>query len=320
MVAGFVQNLADQLAPLRSELLRPFQRERLCVVLADDRLDVLVVRREDPQLRLLAWLEAPLPPGISCDGAPELGDALGDLLGDLLLQGNLPRVPGGAAVVSAAQAPVRTLLLPPDLEASADPDALRDWLRQHQDRLPPLQDQEIALEPLPLSDGWSFACLPRPALDRWLLMFAAAGLELHGLEPELCACRRALVGPLDPPRGGLLELRPQTGTSRLLLWNDGAPLLDAVIDSTDAQDVASWLQSLAVALQRRDGGWATVVLWWLVHDAEGVTVLPMAPAGWSLRPAEPLAHPAVVVAADFEVPAPERLLRPLGLALRELVP
>lgn len=197
-----MQNLADQLAPLRSELLRPFQRERLCVVLADDRLDVLVVRQEDPQLRLLAWLEAPLPPGISRDGAPELGDALGDLLGDLLLQGNLPLVPGGAAVVSAAQAPVRTLLLPPDLEASADPDALRDWLRQHQDRLPPLQDQEIALEPLPLADGWAFACLPRPVLDRWLLMFAAAGLELHGLEPELCACRRALVGPLDPPAAG----------------------------------------------------------------------------------------------------------------------
>lgn len=315
-----MQNLADRLAPLLAELRRPLQRERLSVVLADDRLEVLVVRREDPRLQLLTWLEAPLPPGISRDGGPELSDALGDLLGDLLLQGDLPTVPGGGAVLSAAQAPVRTLLLPPDLTADADPEALHDWLRQQQDRLLPLQDQEIALEPLPIADGWAFACLPRPALDRWLTMFAAAGLELHGLEPELFACRRALVGPLDPPRGGLLELRPQSGNSRLLLWNDEAPLLDAVVDSTDAQEVAAWLQSLALALQRRDGGWATAVLHWLVHDAEGVTVLPVAPAGWSWRPADPVAHPAVEVAAGFEPPPPDRLLRPLGLALRELVP
>jgi hypothetical protein len=320
LVAGVVQNLADRLAPLLSELRRPLQRERLSVVLADDRLEVLVVRHEHQRLRLLAWLEAPLPPGISRDGGPELGDALGDLLGDLLLQGDLPLVPGGAVVVSAAQAPVRTLLLPPDLQAGTDAEDLRDWLRSHQDRLPPLQDQEIALEPLPLVDGWALACLPRPALDRWLLMFAAAGLELHGLEPELFACRRALVGPLDPPRGGLLELRPQTGSGRLQLWNDGAPLLDSVVDGRDAQELASWLRSLAEALQRRDGGWATAVLWWLVHDAEGVTVLPLAPAGWSLRPADPLAHPAVVVAAGFEAPTPDRLVRPLGLSLRGLMP
>jgi hypothetical protein len=320
LVAGFVQNLADSLAPLRSELLRPLQRARLSVVLTDDRLEVLVVRREDPRLRLLAWLEAPLPPGISREGGPELGEALGDLLGDLLLQGDLPPVPGGAAVLAAAAAPVRTLLLPPDLQAASDPEALRDWLRLQQDQLPPLTDHEIAVEPLPLPDGWAFACLPRPALDRWLLMFAGAGLELHGLEPEQCAAQRALVGPLDPPRGGLLELRPQTGSSRLMLWNDAAPLVDAVIDSADAEALTTWLGQLATALQRRDPGWATAVLWWLVHDADGVTVLPPAPPGWDLRPADPLVHPAVVVDGAFETPAPERLLRPLGLALRELVP
>lgn len=315
-----MQNLADRMAPLRNELVRPFQRERFSLVLADDRLEVLLVRREDPRLRLLAWLEAPLPPGISRDGSPELGDALGDLLGDLLLQAGLPAVPGGSAVLSAAVAPVRTLLLPSDLQAAADPEALGDWLRLQPDGLPPLADHEIALAPLPLPDGWAFACLPRPTIDRWLLMFAGAGLELHGLEPELCAARRALVTPFDPPRGGLLELRPRLGSSRLLLWNDEAPLVDAVVDGVDAEALTPWLEQLAVALQRRDPGWATAGLGWLVHDADGVTVLPRAPRGWVLRPADPLAHPAVVVDDAFEAPAPERLLRPLGLALRELVP
>ena len=315
-----MQNLADRLAPLRNELLRPLRRERLSLVLHDDCLEVLVVRREDPRLRLLAWLEAPLPPGISREGGPELADALGDLLGDLLLQGDLPAVPGGGAVLSAAAAPVRTLLLPPDLQATADPEVLRDGLRLRQDLLPPLADHEIVLEPLPLPDAWAFASLPQPALDRWLLMFAGAGLELHGLEPELWAARRALVSPLDPPRGGLLELRPQRGGTRLMLWNDEAPLVDAEVAGVDAETLAPWLGQLAVALQRRDPAWATAVLWWLVHDADGVTVLPPAPAGWDLRPADPLAHAAVEVDPAFVAPAPERLLRPLGLALRELVP
>ena len=68
-----MQNLADRLAPLRNELLRPLRRERLSLVLHDDCLEVLVVRREDPRLHLLAWLEAPLPPGISREG--EIGRA-----------------------------------------------------------------------------------------------------------------------------------------------------------------------------------------------------------------------------------------------------
>jgi hypothetical protein len=129
-----------------------------------------------------------------------------------------------------------------------------------------------------------------------------------------------LVSRLDPPRGGLLEVRPQLGSTRLMLWNDDAPLVDAEIAGVDAEILAPWLGQLAVALQHRDPAWATAVLWWLVHDADGVTVLPSAPAGWDLRPADPLAHPAVLLDPAFVAPAPERLLRPLGLALRELVP
>ena len=162
-----------------------------------------------------------------------------------LYEGDLPAVPGGGAVLSAAAAPVRTLLLPPDLEATADPEVLRDGLQLRQDLLPPLADHEIVLEPLPLPDAWAFASLPQPALDRWLLMFAGAGLELHGLEPELWAARRALVSPLDSPRGGLLELRPQRGGTRLMLWNDEAPLVDAEVAGVDAETLAPWLGQLA---------------------------------------------------------------------------
>ena len=111
--------VAEQLAPLREQLLRPLRTTRIAVAIEADAVTLLAYQGVAGQLQLQSWQQAPLPSGVLVNGVPQLFEELGDLIGDLLLQGSI-QAPGARALLPVEAVVLRSLKLPEGMQPNAD--------------------------------------------------------------------------------------------------------------------------------------------------------------------------------------------------------
>jgi len=299
--------VAEQLAPLREQLLRPLRPTRVAVSIEADAVTLLAYQAVAGQLQLQSWQQAPLPSGVVTGGVLQLSEALGDLIGDLLLQGGI-KAPGARALLPAEAVVLRSLKLP----AGREPDAeIVPWLMEQEAALAlPFPLDEAAMSWQQRGDHWLLACMPNDQLDRWIDTFAIAGLELHGLEPAALAVERLLplpqAQPAPQPWTGSLDVRGESW--QLLLWQGAVPLRQLSLAP------ASGLEELQTVMAALDGQPLTL---WVLADPEVMPPL----QSWSqqlgcrLERLDGLAHVTVSDPEAWVSPAPGAVDRLVGLAL-----
>ena len=299
--------VAEQLAPLREQLLRPLRTTRIAVAIEADAVTLLAYQGVAGQLQLQSWQQAPLPSGVFVSGVPQLCEELGDLIGDLLLQGSI-QAPGARALLPVEAVVLRSLKLPEGMQPNAD---FVSWLSEQEASLAlpfPLADAAVSWQQR--GDHWLLACLPNDQLDRWIDTFAFAGLDLHGLEPSVLAVERLLPLPLEQQApdhwSGCLDLRGESW--QLLLWRGSVPLRQLSFEP------ASGLDELKAVVTSLGGQSLTLQL---LADPEVSPPL----ESWSqklgcrIKRLDGLAHASVSDAAGWISPPPAAVDRLIGLAL-----
>ncbi|MEB3176229.1 MAG: hypothetical protein VKJ87_01370 [Synechococcus sp.] len=309
--------LSEQLLPLQQQWLKPLVRTRVAVSIGADQVTVLAHQQRGRQLLLQSWQQAPLPPGLCEAGVPLHCEALGDLIGDLLLQGAI-QAPGATALVPAPAVVLRVLELPAELAAAQDPAALLQWLEPHAAELElPFALELASLSLQPRGDRWLAAFITQASLDAWIDTFAVAGLDLHGLEPEVLAVESLLPSPALQQPGlwrACLDQRQQPW--QLLLWQGQVPLLHRSLEPDQA------------------GPWIGQLLGQQGISLNGLWLLPDPAAPWDLVQQQwserldcpvhglnPFRHSAVVLPEQgWTTPAPVQLDPLLAMALGRLQP
>jgi len=309
--------LTERLLPLQQHLLKPLMRSRVAVSIGADQVTVLAHQQRGQLLLLQSWQQAPLPPGLCEGGVPLHVEALGDLIGDLLLQGAI-QAPGATALVPAPAVVLRVLELPPGLEAVQDPAVLLQWLEPHAAALElPFALEVASLSLQPRGDRWLAAFISQASLDAWIETFAVAGLELHGLEPEVLAIEPLLPSPAleQPPLWrACLDQRQQPW--QLLLWQGQMPQLHRSLEPDQAEP---WLEQLL-----GQQGISLDALWLLPDAAEAWEPLQQhwqARLGCPVHGLDPYSHSSVVLPEQgWLSPAPNQLDPLIAMALGRLQP